>query len=80
MLKCRCVIDRSIVVEIGVKGEVGERLPRRLIGRDFESMQIERRIMTDGRAGNHRNALNATVAHLAALLNGHGDKKNERVW
>ena len=68
MLKCRCVINRSIVVEIGVKGEVGERLPWRLIGRDFEAVEIERRIMTDGRAGDHRNTLDAAVSHLAALL------------
>ena len=68
MLKCRCVIKRSIVVEIGVKGKVGECLPWRLVGRNFEAMKVERRIVTNGRAGDHWNALNATVAHLAALL------------
>lgn len=68
MLKCRCVVDRSIVVEIGMKGEVGERFPRRLIGRHFESMKVERWIVTDRRAGDHRNPLDSSVAHFPALL------------
>lgn len=68
MLKCRCMVNWSVVIKIGVEREVTQCFPRRLKTGDFYAVEVERRIMPHRRARYHRDTLQAVVAHFAPLL------------
>lgn len=68
MLKCRCVVNWSVVIKIGVERKVTERLPWRLKACNFDSVEVERRIMSHRRTRYHRDTLQAIVAHFSPFL------------
>ena len=55
-------------LQVGVQGEVGERLPRWLVGLHLDGVHAERRLVPHGRAGHHGDALHRAVAQLPAVL------------
>lgn len=74
MLKCRCMVNWSVVIKIGVEREVTECFPWRLKTGDFYAVEVERGIVSHRRARYHRDTLQAVVAHFTPLL------WNEKSW
>ena len=64
-------------VEVGVEGEVGEGLPRRLVALDLDGVHADGRVVADGRGGHHGDAVHGAVTQLAAVLQTEGREQRQ---